>query len=248
MPHQQRKLSIISMIRHILVSTGIIIDTVILGIIYLVLSPIDFKGKILDFLSRLWSVVILYISGVTTKIIGLENIDRNHSYIIVSNHQSYFDIPVIIGYFPLSVRMLAKKELFRIPIFGWAIYIAGHISLDRGKGKKAIISLKKASEKIRKKKFSIVVYPEGTRSHDGEVKRFKKGAFRLAIESKLPVLPVSIIGSKRVMSKHSLRINKGEIKIIIGKPIITTDIEKDDIIKLRDMARNEIIKNIGIQD
>jgi len=144
--------------------------------------------------------------------------------------------------------MLAKKELFRIPIFGWAIYIAGHISLDRGKGKKAIVSLKKASEKIRKKKFSIVVYPEGTRSHDGEVKRFKKGAFRLAIESKLPVLPVSIIGSKRVMSKHSLRINKGEIKIIIGKPIITTDIEKDDIIKLIDMVRNEIIKNIGIQD
>ncbi len=236
------------MIRHILVSTGIIIDTVILGIIYLVLSPVDFKGKIFDFLSRLWSVVILFISGVKTKIIGLENIDRNHSYIVVSNHQSYFDIPVILGYIPLSVRMLAKKELFRIPIFGWAIYIAGHISLDRGKGKKAIVSLKKAAEKIKKKKFSIVVYPEGTRSHDGEVKRFKKGAFRLAIESKLPVLPVSIIGSKRVMSKHSFRINKGEIKIIIGKPIITTDIMKDDIIKLRDMARNEIIKNIGIQD
>jgi len=236
------------MIRHILVCIGIIIDTVILGIIYLVLSPIDFKGKIFDFLSRLWSVVLLFISGVRTQIIGLENIDRNHSYIIVSNHQSYYDIPVIIGYFPLSVRMLAKKELFRIPVFGWAIYLAGNISLDRGKGKKAVISLKKASEKIRKKKFSIVVYPEGTRSPDGEVKRFKKGAFRLAIESKLPVLPVSIIGSNKVMSKHSFRINKGEIKIIIGKPIITKNIMKDELGKLRDMARNEIIKNIGIQD
>ena len=236
------------MIRHILVSTGIIIDTVILGIIYLVLSPVDFKGRIFDFLSRLWSVVILFISGVRTKITGLENIDRNYSYIIVSNHQSYFDIPVIIGYIPLSVRMLAKKELFRVPIFGWAIYIAGNISLDRGKGKKAVISLKKASEKIRKKKFSLVVYPEGTRSPDGEVKRFKKGAFRLAIESKLPILPVSIMGSRNVMSKHNFRINKGEIKVIIGKPIITTNIMKDELGKLRDMARNEIIENIGIQN
>ena len=236
------------MIRQILISIGIIFDTVILGTIYLVLSPVDFKGKIFDFLSRLWSRVLLFISGVKAKVIGLENIDKNHSYIIISNHQSYFDIPVIVGCFPLSVRMLAKKELFRIPIFGWSIYIAGHISLDRGKGKKAFKSLKKASEKIRKKKFSIVVYPEGTRSPDGEVKRFKKGGFRLALESKLPLLPVSIIGSRDVMPKHSFRVNKGEIKIIVGKPIFTTNMGKNNLNKIRDLARDEIIKNMGIQD
>jgi 1-acyl-sn-glycerol-3-phosphate acyltransferase len=235
------------MLRHILVSTGIILDTFILGLIYIFLSPIDFKGKIFDFLSRNWSKIILFISGVKVKIIGIGNINKNRSYIVVSNHQSLFDIPVIIANFPLSVRMIAKKELFWIPIFGWAIYIAGHISIDRGSGRKAKRSLEKALEKISKKRFSVVVYPEGTRSPDGEVKEFGKGAFRLAFESKLPILPVAIKDSRKVLPRGSLRINRGEIKIVIGKPISTENIEKRELNKLKDKVRSEIMKSMEIE-
>jgi len=235
------------MIRHILISIGIILDTIIIGVIYILLSPLDFKGRIFDTLSTLWSKILLFISGVKTRIIGLENIKKNQSYIIISNHKSLFDIPVITNYLSLSIRMLAKKELFRIPFFGWAIYIAGNISLDRGKGKKAIKSLKKASEKIRKKRFSIVAYPEGTRSPDGEVKNFKKGVFRLVLESKLPVLPVTIRGSRDVLPKDSLKINKGRITVIIGESINTEDIRKEDLNALKDRTRSEIIKNMEIQ-
>lgn len=234
------------MLHHILVSTGIILDTIILGLIYIFLSPIDFKGRIFEFLSRNWSKIILFISGVKVKIIGIENINKNQSYIVVSNHQSLFDIPVVIANLPLSIRMIAKKGLFMIPIFGWAIYIAGHISIERGNGKKAKRSLEKALEKIRKRRFSIVVYPEGTRSPDGEVKEFGKGAFRLAFDSKLPILPVSIKGSRMILPKGSLKINKGEIKIIIGKPIITENIEKRELNILKDKVRNGIIKNMEI--
>ncbi len=232
------------MIRQVLIKTVIIIATVVLGVIYIILSPLDFKRKIFDFLMRLWAGIILFISGVKTRTIGLENIDKNLSYIIVSNHQSQFDIPVMIKCFPLTVRMLAKKELFRIPIFGWAIYIAGHISLDRGKGRKALKSLRKASERIKKMKLSIIVYPEGTRSPDGEVKSFKKGAFRLALETGLPILPVSIIGSLNIMAKDSLKVNKGEIKVIIGKPIVNENLKKADLKNLSEITRNVIIRNI----
>ncbi|MFC1562514.1 lysophospholipid acyltransferase family protein [candidate division KSB1 bacterium] len=236
------------MMRQILIRTGIIIITVVLGVVYIILSPLDYKRKISDLLMRLWAAMLLFISGVKTKITGLENIDKKNSYIVVSNHQSQFDIPVMIRYLPLTVRMLAKKELFRIPIFGWAMYLAGHISLDRGKGKKALKSLKEASEKIRKMKLSIIVYPEGTRSPDGKVQNFKKGAFRLGLETRLPVLPVSIIGSREIMPKDSLIINKGEIKIIVGNPIITENLEKAELKNLSDTVRNEIIKNMEVKN
>jgi 1-acyl-sn-glycerol-3-phosphate acyltransferase len=232
------------MIRQILVSTGIILDTIIMGLIYIFLSPLDFNGKFFDFMSRNWSKILLFISGVKVKIIGIENINKNQSYIVVSNHQSLFDIPVVIANLPLSVRMIAKKELFWIPVFGWAIYVAGHISIERGSGRKAKRSLEKALEKVRKKKFSIVVYPEGTRSPDGEVKEFGKGAFRLSFESKLPILPVAIKDTRKVLPRDSLGINKGEVKILIGKPIIMENVEKRELNTLKDRVRSEIIKSM----
>ena len=234
------------MVHHILAGAVAVLDTVILGIIYMTLSPFDLRGSIYNFFVRLWSRVILIISGVKVKVTGLENVDKNQSYIIAANHQSHFDIPVLISFLPLSVRMIAKKELFRIPILGWSMYIAGHVSIDRESGKRALVSIKKASERIKRKKISIVIYPEGTRSPDGEVGEFKKGSFRLVLESKLPVLPVSIIGSRNILPKNSLRINKGEVGVVIGEPIITENIEKRDINELKEKTRSEIIKNMNI--
>ena len=231
------------MIRSILLRAGIILDTAVSGAVYILASPFDINGKICDIVTRIWARIILYLCGIKVNIIGIDNIKKNNSYIIVSNHQSHFDIPALNAYFPLSVRMIAKKELFRIPIFGWAMYLAGHISLDRGKGKKALKSLRKAIDRIRKKNFSIVVYPEGTRSPDGEIHPFKNGAFRLAVEANLPVLPVTIIGTRQILPKHSTKINKGNVTVIVGKPLVTEGMEKRDIPSLKDRVYNEIVNS-----
>lgn len=228
------------MIRHILVGTVIIIETAFFGSLYILISPFDSKGNVCNFITRIWARIMFFICGVKVTVTGLENIVKNKSYIVVSNHQSHFDIPVVTSCLPLSVRMIAKKELFRIPVFGWAMYLAGHISLDRGKGKKALKSLQKAIARIKKKRYSIVIYPEGTRSPDGEIHQFKKGAFRLALESQLPVLPVTIIGTRQILPKYSLRINKGEIDVVIGEPVITEKMTRSDIPSLKEELHSEI--------
>ena len=149
------------MIRHILVGTVIFIESAFFGALYILISPFDIKGNLCNAVTRIWARIMFFSCGVKVTVTGLENVAKNQSYIVVSNHQSHFDIPVVTSCLPLSVRMIAKKELFRIPVFGWAMYLAGHISLDRGKGKKALKSLQKAIARIKKKKYSIVIYPEG---------------------------------------------------------------------------------------
>ncbi|MFC1725424.1 lysophospholipid acyltransferase family protein [candidate division KSB1 bacterium] len=180
---------------------------------------IDFNNNLFIHVEKIWAKVLLKIGRIKVEVEGTENIKKNKSYIFVANHMSAFDIPVSMAYIPVSIKMIAKKELARIPFFGWAIFLIGSIFIDRQNREKAVKSLDKALDRIKRRNISIMIYPEGTRSPDGEIKIFKKGAFVIAINSGLPVVPVTIYGSRDILPKNSLRIRKGNIKMIIHEPV-----------------------------
>ena len=193
----------------------------LVGSISAILLSFPVKGGNWSHLAgRLWAKSILWFSRVKVSVQGLEHIDPGAPYVYMANHQSMFDILVLLGHLPVQFRWLAKKELFKIPIFGYAMARVGYISIDRSDRKSAIKSLHEAARKIARG-VSVVVFPEGTRSEDGHLKNFKKGGFHLAIDSGRPIVPVVIFGSHRVMPKGTLRIRPGRIVLSISAPVAT---------------------------
>lgn len=167
---------------------------------------------------RRWSRRLVEASSVTVEFEGLEHL-REGGQILVANHESWYDVLALAGYLPVEYRFVAKKELGRVPVFGPAWQACGHISIDRQDRASAIESLEVAARQIRERDTTIVMFPEGTRSESGELQPFKKGAFVLAIQAGVPIVPVGISGSRDVMAKHRWRIRPGTIRIRIGEPI-----------------------------
>jgi len=192
--------------------------------------------------AKLWAKILLLICNTKVEIIGKENILRGKPQIFMANHQSDFDILIVLTHIPGQFRWLVKKELFHIPVFGAAMKSAGYIEIDRNNREKAMQSLDQAALRIREGK-SIMAFPEGTRSRFGEIKHFKQGTFYLAIKSGAPIVPISIIGSGEIMPKRSLKIKPGKIKLVIDKPIDVKNIMLENRQDLITIVRNTIIKN-----
>ncbi len=181
-----------------------------------------------DHLARIWGKKIISIAGCEVRVEGAESIDPAAPHILVCNHVSWFDVFALLGYVPGRFRFVAKQELSRIPIFGHAWRLCGHISVDRSDRASAIRSLQKAGGRIRDDGLTIVLFPEGTRSEDGRLQPFKKGSFVLAIQAQVPVIPVAVLGTRAVMPKGSFRVRPGKIRIRVGEPVATTGMEHDD--------------------
>lgn len=193
-------------------------------------------------IANLWAKILLFIFNTKVEIIGKENILRGKPQIFMANHQSDFDILIVLAHIPGQFRWLVKKELFHIPVFGAAMKSAGYIEIDRNNRERAMQSLDQAALRIREGK-SIMVFPEGTRSRFGEIKPFKQGTFYLAIKSGVPIVPISIIGSGQIMPKRSLEIKPGKIKLVIDKPIDVKNYTLENRQELITAVRNTIIKN-----
>jgi 1-acyl-sn-glycerol-3-phosphate acyltransferase len=193
-------------------------------------------------IAKLWAKILLLISNTRVQVIGKENILYRQPQIFMANHQSDFDIFIALGHIPGQFRWLAKKELFSIPIFGAAMKTAGYIEIDRGHHEKAMRSLDEAALRIREGK-SVMSFPEGTRSPDGEIKAFKQGIFHLAIKSGVPIIPIAIIGSGKIMPKRSLKVTPGRVKMVIGKPIDVKSYTIENRHELIDKVKKEIITN-----
>ena len=192
--------------------------------------------------ANLWAKILLLICNIKVTVIGTENLLHGKPQIFMANHQSDFDILIALAYIPVQFRWIAKKELFNIPFFGAAMRSAGYIEIDRHNREKAMQSLDEAELRIQKGK-SIMTFPEGTRSREGELKAFKQGAFHLAIKSGVPIVPVSIIGSGRIMPKRSVKIKSGQIKLVIGEPIEVKSFNIEKRFELIKKVRDTIIKN-----
>lgn len=198
---------------------------------------------------KLWSRISLLAAGVRMKISGLENIQPNTSYIVVANHQSHMDIPVATAALPLNLRIISKKELFRIPVFGWGMRAVGILKIDRFNQKKSFETLKTAEKIVRTHQLSILAFPEGTRSPDGNIHSFKKGPFILAINSGLSILPVSISGTRKILPKEKLRLYGGKVKVVIHPPVDINDYSMKNrnvlVEKTGDLIQKGFIKNYG---
>lgn len=209
------------MIRTLYIAVWVIFATLVLGLLVIFLSLFVRSGNPMHKIARFWGRSILFVSRIKVSVKGLSDIDHSKSYIYMPNHQSNFDIPVLLGHLKVQFRWLAKMELFKIPIFGHAMRKAGYISIDRNNRESAFESLKMAAGRV-KSGVSVLIFPEGTRSRDGKLRPFKKGGFVVAVDSGVPVVPVVITGTRSIMTKGSLRINPGKVGMIIHQPIQTS--------------------------
>ncbi|HXH28320.1 MAG TPA: lysophospholipid acyltransferase family protein [Candidatus Polarisedimenticolia bacterium] len=189
-----------------------------LGILLCLLVP---GGRALIPLARLWSWLVLRTCRVTYGARYDPGLDPGRSCVYVANHQSQFDIPALALAMPADFRMVAKRALLYVPIFGWALWLAGFVFIDRTDRDRAIRSLERAALRLRGG-TSIVVFAEGTRSRDGRLLPFKKGGFVLALQAGVPIVPVTIRGGLAVLPRGSLRVRPGHLEVIFGAPIDTT--------------------------
>jgi 1-acyl-sn-glycerol-3-phosphate acyltransferase len=227
----------------------IILYTIVLGSSVIIIWAITFgRRRFTEPLAPFWARLLLWTSRVTVTVEGIEHLKPNERYVFTANHQSQYDTPACIFAIPLHLRILAKKELFRIPFLGWGIAVVGHIKIDRENTDKALASIEKAVHRFTNEDISLLIFPEGTRSPDGKIHHFKKGGFALAIQSQRPVVPVTIIGSRAVLPKKSLIINPGNIHIIIDEPIPTTGLTFSDRDTLAKTVQEVIIKHFSRYD
>ncbi|MBS1518238.1 MAG: 1-acyl-sn-glycerol-3-phosphate acyltransferase [Bacteroidetes bacterium] len=199
------------------------VHCIVIAILTIVVSPVDRNGRITHYLSKIFGGGILFIAGVKVTSSGQENLDSKKSYIFISNHLSYFDIPILMKAVPNNVRFIYKDSLTKIPVLGWGMYLGGYIPISRENVREAMKSLKEASKKIIKG-ISVVIFPEGTRSADGKLGEFKRGMFVLAEESKVPIVPTVIIGSEKIMPRNKFKISSGEVIVKFAPPV---DYKKD---------------------
>ncbi|MBU1163788.1 MAG: 1-acyl-sn-glycerol-3-phosphate acyltransferase [Proteobacteria bacterium] len=221
------------MIRTLIILIFALPVTVFLSSLTVFLSFISKNNKLAYNTTKAWAKFVLVVSRIKVTVNGLYNIRPDRSYIYMSNHQSNFDIPVVLACLPFQFRWVAKAELFKIPIFGYAMHRIGHINIDRSNRRAAFKSLKKAAKNIREG-VSVLIYPEGTRSKDGNIGSFKRGGFILAVESGVPIVPVIIHGTWPIMPKNKTTIRPGNVTIEIKEPIETknyTRKSKDDLLE-----------------
>lgn len=224
---------------------SIIVWTFICSILAILFLIFDRSFKLYFGLSPIFSGGILKISRVKVEKSGLDNFDHNKPYIFVSNHSSQYDIPVLQHSIPGRMGMIFKKELAKIPFFGWQLKWGPYIMVDRSDPESAMKSIEDAKEKINRLGMSVVVFAEGTRSKTGEVQSFKRGAFYLASRSGYPIIPVSISRTNKIMPKGKLLINGGRVKVHFDKPIPTDNlIGKKAELELMEKVRNIIIENL----
>jgi 1-acyl-sn-glycerol-3-phosphate acyltransferase len=210
------------------------IYTIVLGTVSLLSTLVDRGGDFGHRCARAWASLILWTTGVEVEVRGLEHIDRRSSYVFAANHQSIYDIPIVFWSLPVQLRIIAKASLGRFPFLGWHLQRTGHLLVDRRNPGAGI--LKKMARLVGGAR-SLIVFPEGTRSVDGRVGRFKGGTFLLAIDANLPVVPVSIARSRFVMKKGRLMTCPGRVTLTVHPPIATTDVTREQARELADRVR-----------
>ena len=219
----------LSYIRSLLITDPIIIlATIIMGSISLLSSLFDSAGRIQHQISRIWSRMLLAVSGVKMRIEGLEKIDPGATYVFVANHRSFMDVPVLLAHLPLQFRFLAKKGLFLIPFLGTHLRRAGHLPVVKDNARASLKSMNDAVRLVREQGMSVMLFPEGGRSKNGELQEFIEGAAYIAVKSGAAVIPIAMTGTREVLPMGSLQIMSGVVHLRIGDPIPTAHLTSRD--------------------
>jgi 1-acyl-sn-glycerol-3-phosphate acyltransferase len=207
-------------------------------------SLIDPSGESTRRLARLWGKQMCRVCGVTVLSRGGQDVRWNQPLIVMANHQSYFDIPVLYATLPHPFGMLAKQELFRVPVFSAAMRGMRCVPIDRGNRRQSFESLKRAADQVRDGS-SIVVFPEGTRSADGRVQQLKKGPFYLVEIAGVPVVPVGIRGTRQALAKNGLLVHGATVEVSIGSPLVQVKKGQGARDGLREAVRSALIELSG---
>jgi 1-acyl-sn-glycerol-3-phosphate acyltransferase len=209
--------------------------TIVLGTASLAGSLFERRGRFAHGCARLWSWLILATTGVSVDVRGLEQLTDGETYVFVSNHQSIYDIPVIFATLPFQLRIIAKDSLGSFPFLGWHLRRSGHLLVDRRRPDRTGILQRWRA--LVGDGLSLIIFPEGTRSPDGRVAPFKAGSFLLAIEAGLPLVPLSVDGTRLVMRKGELTTKPGAATLVVHDPIPTTAFGPGDARQLAERVR-----------
>lgn len=225
--------------RKVIVAVWLVSSTIILSLFALFVALFGDRQETIHRIGRFWARMHLGVAGIDVRLNGLDRI-ASPPYVFMCNHQSALDIYALLAKLPLSFKWIAKRQLFAIPVFGWAMKKAGYISIDRENAREALKAIEEASRRIREG-TNIIIFPEGTRSADGKLLPFKKGGFTLALRAMVPVVPIGIYGSSALQPKgSSLPGKKGVIYIEIGDPIILEGMDRSQKTRVMDDVRTAI--------
>jgi 1-acyl-sn-glycerol-3-phosphate acyltransferase len=213
--------------------------TSIMGTVSLIVSLFSSTGRTQHGVARAWSRMLLRIARVKVAVEGLEKIAPGGSYVFVANHRSYFDVPVILPYISVQFRFLANKNLFGIPFIGYHLKRAGHLPVDSESARESLKSMSEAARIIQERDISILVFPEAERTY-GELLPFKDGAAFIAIKAGVPIVPITLLGTREIMPRGSMIIKGGRVKMRIGDPISTLDLTLQDRTRLSQTLRDMI--------
>jgi 1-acyl-sn-glycerol-3-phosphate acyltransferase len=200
-----------------------------------------FSRAITQMIGRSWMPLFLKLAGVKITVRGIEKLDKNECCLFFANHSSLLDIPVMYAGVKNPLVFIAKKELFWIPFMGWGMRGMGHVSIDRSSARKALVSFKKAIERVKKERLSLVLFPEGTRSVDGSLGEFKQGSFTIALDAGIKVVPIVLRNTRACLPKKELLVRPGAVSIDICDPIDVTGMDKRTLMLL---VREKIEKTL----
>ena len=203
-------------------------------------ASLSSTGNVAFTISRAWAWIMLTVTGVRTEIRGREKIRPGQSYIIISNHQSHFDILALVTRLGIQFRWIIKRELRAVPLFGFALDKSKNIFIDRDDRNGAARSIREGVRRLPPG-VSVLFFAEGTRSPDGAIQPFKKGGFTTAVESGFPILPVTVNGSRKILPKGSLVFTRGPVEVVVGDPIDTHGYTRHTIGELMAATRSRII-------
>ncbi|HYQ86684.1 MAG TPA: lysophospholipid acyltransferase family protein [Bacteroidota bacterium] len=222
----------------------VVLITVLASSVMVLVFAVNHSERVYFSLVKSYFRLILAVCGIRVEVLGAERINLSQNYVFVANHGSLFDIPAVIAGIPSNVRLIYKKELERVPFIGWALYMGRtYIAINRSQGQEAMRSMEEAARTIARG-ASVLVFGEGTRTTDGKLQPFKRGAFRLAVQAGIPVVPLTINGSYRILPKGSLSPRPGSISLVVDNPIIPPGANgKDAELHLLEQVRETIERN-----
>ncbi|HWW82325.1 MAG TPA: lysophospholipid acyltransferase family protein [Vicinamibacterales bacterium] len=217
--------------------------TVVMGTLSLLIWPFDRSGAMQHWCARWWCRMIAWTIGARIQVHGVGNVDSTRAYIYMANHSSLIDTPALFGYLPYQFKIMAKKTLFYVPFMGWHLWSSGNFPIDRSNGRRTASSLRRVVEGVRHGK-SLAIFPEGTRTPDGRLQPFKPGAFKIALRAGVPIVPVTIRGTFKLLPKTTLVPRPGRVDMFIGQPIDTASYTDEQVPELMERTRTAIQMNL----
>ncbi len=226
---------------YLFVDPLILLATAVMGTLSMLVSLFDPSGNAPHRVARLWSRILIRVSGMQVRVEGLGNVPESGGCVIASNHLSLMDTPLLLAHIPLQFRFLAKRNLFKVPFIGGHLRRAGHVSIPREDARGSLKAMSESARIIRERGVSALVFPEGGRSK-GQLREFKEGAAYIAIKAGVPLVPVGISGTRQVLPMGSFVVRPGKVNLRIGAPLSTAGLTLRDCSRLTAELREKILE------